>query len=308
MSSTRITALLAAAALLVIGSFLVSAWFARRRQLRKLQAVQNHSQELKTSRLTITLFNGTTMGIPTSTGQLTSPQPSLVPSAHFTQGWYNRRRMLVSLGLLGMLALTLFIQTGGAGDAFQSVATTLHNTLSNISGVNISTAAQVSKTASDAIVRVDSADRSQYNNVTEYQVWSYSSCSGISMEEVMDAYGSHYNAGDVLEYEYKIGVWSISAGLLGGAPSLAKVADHYGFQANANPLSTIDAIVAMANKGFPVIVGSNSHIMVIKGGDADHVYAVDSSEVNRQTMTRAAFAAFWNGFSVLITPKGVTPQ
>ena len=64
----------------------------------------------------------------------------------------------------------------------------------------------------------------------------------------------------------------------------------------------------MANKGFPVIVGSNAHIMVIKGGDADHIYAVDSSEVNRQTMTRAAFAAFWNGFSVLITPKGVTPQ
>jgi hypothetical protein len=43
--------------------------------------------------------------------------------------------------------------------------------------------------------------------------------------------------------------------------------------------------------------------MVIKGGDANFVYVVDSSPANRTIMTHDQFMNFWDGFSVLVIPE-----
>ena len=120
----------------------------------------------------------------------------------------------------------------------------------------------------------------------------------------MNAYGRHYIASDVLQVEANLGIWDTYEGLTGGEPGMAKAANYFGFQTSPNPPRTLDALIATANAGTPVIVGSTGHIMVVKGGDSNYVYVVDSSLANRQIMTHDQFMNFWNGFSVLVTPKG----
>src|SRR5262249_51163948 len=69
--------------------------------------------------------------------------------------------------------------------------------------------------ASANLVRVDSALKNQYKDY-QWPLWSYYSCSGISLEMVMNAYGRNYTAGQVLEEEQKKRVWDIPDGLTGG--------------------------------------------------------------------------------------------
>jgi len=61
------------------------------------------------------------------------------------------------------------------------------------------------------LVRVDSAARNQYATLYQWQVWAYSSCSGIAMETVMNAYGRHLIASDVLQVEQNLGVLGCAA-------------------------------------------------------------------------------------------------
>lgn len=167
-------------------------------------------------------------------------------------------------------------------------------------------------TASAHIVRVDSASRSQYYNDYQWQVWSYSSCSGIALEEVMNAYGRHLIAADVLQVELQLGVWDVQLGLL-REEGIAMTANYFGFNASLSHTRTLQQIVAIANSGTPVIVSirdsyyfPGGHIFVVRGGDNQYVYTVDSSPANFTRMTYSMFSAMWganNDFSAVVTPR-----
>ncbi len=306
MSSAIVTLLLLIVTLLIIGSFVYSAWRAHQSHMREIGANQEElSSTTGQMLLVVQLMDGSMVGLD-RTGPLNTSRhlPKVVPSAHLPHHWYNRRRSIVSLGLFAMLAIGLLIQTGVAGDAFHSLTSGLTLTGSQISGLSFQTALRSAPaSASSRIIRVDSALRNQYYTDYQYQVWSYSSCSGISLEEVMNSYGHNFVASDVLQVESDMGIWDTYDGLTGGEPGMAKAADHFGFSASAHPPRTLQDLILTANKGFPVIIGSLGHIMVVKGGDANFVYVVDSSPANRQVMTHDQFMNFWDGFSVLITPK-----
>ena len=307
MSPAIITGALLTLMLLIIGSFVFSAWQAQRQHMRELKDEAKDELSTNTGHMAVMvqLLDGSVVGVENPLpAKVTNELLTVTPTAHLPQSWYNRRRTVVSLGLLLMVIIGLLVETGGAGDVFHALTRVLNLSSLQTSGFDLQTNVQsTSFTASTRIVRVDSAQRDQYYNDYQYQTWSYSSCSGISLEEVMNAYGHHYIAADVLQVEQNMGVWNTSQGLTGGEPAMGRVAAHFGFQTNANPPRTLADLIAVANKGTPVIVGSPAHIMVIKGGDANYVYAVDSSPVNRQAMTYDQFLSFWDGFSVLITPN-----
>ncbi len=306
MSSALITALLLGAVLLIITGFIVSVLFERRRHL---QALAHRTQvHPTTSRRTTVLlhpqdglivyaerFPQTSSSSPRSLFQLPS-------------SWYTRRGTLVSLSFLIMLLLTLFVQSGLADGALQNISRTF-SFLSASESTDYLTAAQlqaqaqgVSLTASQRIVRVDSAAENQYYNMYQWGVWSYSSCSGIAMEEVMNAYGKHLIAADVLQVEQNLGVWNSYSGLVTGEKGIAEAAAYFGFKANPNPPRTLQALLALANKGYPVIVGVPDHILVVRGGNSAYVYLVDSAPADQTTVTYAQFMNEWNNFSVVLTP------
>ncbi len=308
MSAVIVTALLLAAVFLIIGSFLLSAWIARRKHLREL-ARQKDEISTTTGRMMVVmqLRDGSMVGVENQAPlELTHSLPAVVSSAHLSSGWYSRRRSVVSLGLLMMIALGLLIQTGAAGDMFHKLTRAIASSTTNntqLSAQALSTAFQPAPdTASSRIVRVNSADRNQYATQSEYQVWSWSSCSGISLEEVMNAYGHHYIASDVLQVEQNMGIWNTYDGLTGGEPAMARAAAYFGFKASSTPPRTLQDLIDVANSGMPVIVGIPGHIMVVKGGDANNVYVVDSSMTNRTVLTHTQFMNIWDKFSVLITP------
>jgi len=205
-----------------------------------------------------------------------------------------------------MVLLTLFAQSGLADGALQGLryGIALLDFTHHTSALELSTSTlPLDGTASSRIIRVDSAVRGQYYSNYQWQVWSYSSCSGISMEEVMDAYGRHLIAADVLQVESDLGVWDTYNGLTGGEPGIAKAASYFGFRAVPNPPRTVQDLIAVANKGFPVIVGVPGHILVVRGGDSNNVYLVDSAPADRTIMSRAQFANWWDNFSVELLPS-----
>ena len=306
MSSAIVTAVLMALMLLIVGSFVFSAWLARRRHMRDLTQ-QEAEMGPTTGRMMVMvqLMDGSVVGLENQVPvNVTNKLPAVVPSAHLSHSWYNQRRTIVSLGLLLMLLIGVLIQTGAAGEVLTTLTKNISSTTAvQMSGASVQTAFQpLPFSASARIVRVDSAAADQYANQYEYSVWSYSSCSGISLEEVMNSYGRHYIASDVLQVEQNLGVWDTYNGLTGGEPGMAKAAAYFGFQTSANPPRTLKDLISTANKGTPVIVGSPGHILVVKGGDDTYVYLVDSAPANRTAMTYAQFMAFWDGFSVLVLP------
>jgi hypothetical protein len=307
MLSAVITALLFVLMLVIVASFVIGALREHQRQVRS-QALQERSitqfrapSQFKAPGIQVTAVlqfqNGSAVGLekPHSPFHLSLPT-----------SWYRRRRTLVSFGLLLMMVITLFAQSGLADGALQGLkrGIALLDFTQHTSAFDLSTSTiPLDGTASSRIVRVDSADRRQYYTDYQWQVWSWSSCSGISMEEVMDAYGRHLIAADVLQVESDLGVWDTYNGLTGGEPGIAKVASYFGFRAVANPPRTIQDLVAVANKGFPVIVGVPGHILVVRGGDSNNVFLVDSAPADRTIMSRAQFAGWWDNFSVELLPN-----
>jgi ABC-type bacteriocin/lantibiotic exporter with double-glycine peptidase domain len=129
------------------------------------------------------------------------------------------------------------------------------------------------------------------------------------MEMVMNSYGRRLVAADVLEVEDKLGVWSTSLGLL-REDGISQTAEYFGFNASLSHSRTIQDIVALANKGNPVIVSvrdsyyyPNGHIFVIRGGDDQYVFIADSSPANFQRMSYPMFQGMWQGFSAVLTPQ-----
>lgn len=296
MLSAVITALVFIVMLLLVASFLVGASRERRRHLRSLaKQAQECSQpsDLQVTAI-LQLQDGSVIGVK----KTRSPFVFSLPTS-----WYRRRRTLVSVGLLLMLLLTLFLQSGLADGAMQGIKQefALLNIKQHTSAYDLSTSSL--GTASSRIIRVDSADRGQYYSDYQWRVWSYASCSGIAMEEVMNAYGRHFIAADILQVEANLGVWNVYSGLTGGENSMAEAANYFGFKAVPNPPRTLQALLDIANKGFPVIVGIPGHILVVRGGDSNYVYLVDSAPANRKFMTHGEFLAMWDGFTVELVPR-----
>src|SRR5438132_4331238 len=299
MLSAVITALVFVVMLLLVSSFLIGALHERRRHLR---ALAKQAQEWSQSHgLQVTavlqLQDGTVIGVK----KTRSPFVFSLPAS-----WYGRRRTLVSIGLLIMLLLTLFIQSGLADGAMQGIRQgfALLNIKQQTSAYDLSTSSlPLDGTASGRIIRVDSAVRSQYYSDYQWRVWSYASCSGIAMEEVMNAYGRHLIAADVLQVEANLGVWDVYNGLTDGENGIAEAANYFGFKVVPNPPRTLQNLIDVANKGFPVIVVIPGHILVVRGGDSNYVYLVDSAPANRKFMTHGAFLAVWDGFSVELVPR-----
>lgn len=307
MSPAIITAVLLTVMLLTVSSFVFSAWLAHRKHMRELKE-QQADLGTTTGRMMVVvqLLDGSMVGVENPLpAQVTNKLQAVVPSAHLSHSWYNRQRTVVSLGLLVMLLIGVSIQTGVAGDVFHTLTQGLTLSGSQVYGANLQASFQsIPFSASARITRVDSALRNQYYTDYQYQVWSYSSCSGISLEEVMNSYGRHYIAADVLQVEQNMGIWDSYNGLTGGEPGMARAAAYFGFHTSPHPPRTLQDLILTANKGFPVIIGSPGHIMVVKGGDANYVYVVDSAPANRTVMTHAQFMNFWDGFSVLVMPPG----
>ena len=298
MLSAVITALLFIVMLLIVASFVTSAMRERRRHLQTITAQAQDWSRSPERQVTavLQLQDGTVVGLEKQESPF---------HISLSTSWYRRRRTLVSVGLLLMMLLTLFLQSGLADGALQSLrrGMALLNVAQHTSAFDLSTTSILDGTASSRIIRVDSADRGQYYSDYQWHVWSYSSCSGISMEEVMDAYGRHLIAADVLQVESDLGVWDTYNGLTGGEAGIATAASYFGFRAVPNPPRTLQDLINVANKGFPVIVGVPGHILVVRGGDSNNVYLVDSAPADRTIMSRQVFANWWDNFSVELVPR-----
>jgi len=298
MSSAVITTLLIGVIVLIAANFVISVVRERRRQQRRLAGQSRSTLPLHPldSHVTMILHmhEGKVVGV---------EKPEPLPTFSLSSSWYTRHRTLVSLSFFLMLFLALFLQSGLADGALQGLSQSF-NLFSAAQSFDLKTVAHpVTLTASMRLERVDSAAQNQYATDYQWHVWSYVSCSGISLEEVMNAYGQHLIASDVLQVEQNLGVWDTYNGLTGGEPGMAKAANYFGFKASPNPPRTLQALIAVTNKGFPVIVGLPGHIFVVRGGDSNYVYLADSAPANRTVMTHQEFMSVWNGFSVLITPR-----
>ncbi|MBX5449699.1 MAG: hypothetical protein IRZ24_06485 [Thermogemmatispora sp.] len=277
------------------------------RRSKQVRAAQKHAAAAGCEKQSVSVI------LPTPEGALVSLQKAeSLPSLVLPPVWYRRWRMLVSLGLLLMLGLALASQGGIVRDTFRTLTATF-SFFSASSTMGLQTAPHpLPDTASARIVRVDSASRSQYYTDYQWQVWSYSSCSGIALEEVMNAYGRHLIAADVLQVELQLGVWDVQLGLL-REEGIAMTANYFGFNASLSHTRTLQDIISIANGGTPVIVSirdsyyfPGGHIFVVRGGDSQYVYTVDSSPANFTRMTYAMFTAMWranNDFSAVVTPR-----
>lgn len=309
MLSAIITASLFGVMVLIITSLLLGAWHEQQRHKRILQIQAQTSTQPLREHVTTTLHvqNGMIVGVE-------KPKPS--PAFTLSSSWYTRRRTLVSLGFLTMAVLTLFAQNALADGSLQHLSNGLDFTLLSYSQPQPSDlhpathpTPVVPLTASQRVVRINSGAANQYATTYEHDVWEYSSCSGIAMEMVMNAYGRHLIASDVLQEELKLGVWNVQLGLLRDE-GIAMTAAYFGFNADLSHSRMVQDIVAIANKGHPVIVSvrdayyfPGGHIMVVRGGDNHYVYLADSSPANFPRMSYSMFLGMWSGFSAVLTPR-----
>jgi Peptidase_C39 like family len=331
MLSVIITALLLGLMLLIIASLLLGTWREQQRHKRTLQTHAQTSTQPLSQHITTTLHaqNGMIVGV---------EKPKHSPAFTWSSSWYMRRRTLVSLGFLTMTILTLFVQNALADGSLQHLSNGLDFTLLSYSQPQPSdlhpathptrvvpsathsspvippathSTRVVPLTASQRVVRINSGAADQYATTYEHDVWEYSSCSGIAMEMVMNAYGRHLIASDVLQEELKLGVWNVQLGLLRDE-GIAMTAAYFGFNADLSHSRTVQDIVAIANKGQPVIVSvrdayyfPGGHFMVVRGGDNQYVYLADSSPANFPRMSYSMFLGMWSGLSAILTPHAL---
>jgi len=161
---------------------------------------------------------------------------------------------------------------------------------------------------SGRLVRIGQLDPAQYATHAEFDTWAYSACSTASMTEVINAYGGHYRIHDILVVEAQRGDITPSLGLTGDA-GIADTVAQFGFQTSWGYSLSLDAVIATANAGKPVIVAfppsryAGGHLLVVVGGDASTVRVADSSAWNRTVISRGQFLAWWAGYSAIVTPR-----
>lgn len=304
MLSALVTVLLFSIILLIAASLIITA-----RRERRHSRTQVSCTPLSTYLLAAhPLDRHATIVLQMHDGMVVGSEKPVSPILTSSPSWYTRHRTLVSLGFLLMLVLTFFIQGELAGGTLQDLTKGL-----SILGLPQTTGVQtnVHLTASQQLIRGDSAARNQYHTAYQLQVWSYSSCSGFAIAEVMDAYGRHLIAADVLEVEQSLGVWSVYSGLLRDT-GIATTANYFGFNASLSTSRTLQDIIAIGNNGAPVIASvrdsyyyPGGHIFVVRGGDSQYVYLADSSPANFTRMSYPMFLNMWQArsFSAVLTPR-----
>jgi peptidase C39-like protein len=162
--------------------------------------------------------------------------------------------------------------------------------------------------ASQSLVRLSQLDPGQYASSQEYSTWAYSACSTAAMTEVFNAYGHHYLVTDILKVEAQIGEITPQLGLLEDV-GIQRTAAQFGFKTTWGHNLSLDQIIDIANHGRPVIVSfppdryDGGHLLVVTGGNSSTVYLADSSRWNRQSLSRAQFLQWWEGFYAIATPK-----
>ncbi len=174
----------------------------------------------------------------------------------------------------------------------------------------INTATQLLATSSGAakaLVRIGQLDSDQYASTSEYDTWAYSTCSAASMTEVINAYGHHYRLTDILAVESRLGEITPSDGLL-EPTGIAHTVAKFGFKTITLTNDSLDNLIAIANRGWPVIVSfppdhwTGGHILVLRGGNSSTVDLADSSKLNMTVMPRSTFTYYWEGFAVVPIP------
>jgi len=162
--------------------------------------------------------------------------------------------------------------------------------------------------ASKSLVRLSQLDPTQYASNQEFTTWAYSACSTTSLTEVLNAYGHHFRVTDVLKVEASIGEITPQLGLLNEA-GIQQTAAQFGFKTTWGHNLSLDQIINIANQGRPVIVSfppdryAGGHLLVVTGGNSSIVKLADSSLWNRQSLSRAQFLQWWEGFYAIVTPK-----
>jgi hypothetical protein len=177
---------------------------------------------------------------------------------------------------------------------------------------------------SRSVTAFSQADKTQYNNENpQWSQWSYSACSGCAMAALMDAYGANLNGkplncGDVLEVEYRLSVYNpVHAwGLQRGVPDeLAKTAAQFGFTGYSTQKLSLDDLITLANAGIPSIVRIPSHIMILTGGDSQHIFLADSGGLHLSQVDRTQFLhglpgsklyagqSWMEGWYIILTPN-----
>jgi Peptidase_C39 like family len=223
--------------------------------------------------------------------------------------WYTRRRTLVSLGLLLMVMLALFVQSGLADGVLKKLSISINLLSDTFQASDLSTAAHMDQlNASQQLVRISQLDPAQYNSPEEYNTWAYSACSAASMTEVFNAYGHQYRVTDILNVEAQIGEITPALGLV-RPEGVEHTAAQFGFKTTWGNAWSLDQVIEAANRGNPVIVSfppdryDGGHILVVTGGNSTTVYLADSSGWNRHSLSIAQFLQWWEGFAAVVTPK-----
>lgn len=299
MLSAVVTAVMVGVMLFVIASYIIGALHQRKKYLRlpttQAQVPLYGTDYIKTVRAH--MYNEGAIDIKRST---VHPGFILPPS------WYRRHRGFVSLGLLIMILLTLFVQSGLADGTLQNLGKGINSfILSHTSAQDVQA---VAHNASQQLVRISQLDPNQYSSPDEFNTWAYSACSAASLTEVFDAYGFHYRITDVLKLEAQIGEITPAEGLL-RPEGIENTAAQFGFKTSWGNSWSLDQVINTANQGMPVIVSfspdryDGGHILVVTGGDSNLVYLADSSLWNRHSLPREQFLQWWEGFAAVVTPR-----
>lgn len=302
MRSILVTILSLVVMLVIVAGLIVSTWLTHRRRKHKEAAFWSaapysmHSHPTRVPYAANALVTG-------------SERNAARPGLKLPPSWYTRRGTLVSLGLLVMLMLGLSVQSGLVDGTLERLSKGLvFFSASQTSPITLSTALQPGENASRQLVRISQLDPNQYSSSSEFSTWAYSACSTAAMTEVFNAYGDHYRITDVLQVEARIGEITPSEGLL-RPEGIANTAAQFGFKTTWGNSWTLDQVIARANAGDPVIVSfppdryAGGHLLVVTGGDSEMVYLADSSLWNRQSLTRAQFLQWWEGYAAVVTPQ-----
>lgn len=221
-----------------------------------------------------------------------------------------KRVSLIGLGLIALLLVTLFAQSGMGKQTFNVIQATSFSSAPQLVTLELHPVAQRAQdiNASKALARLSQLDPNQYATQDEFNTWGYSACSATAMTEVFNAYGGHYRITDVLNVESEIGEITPQLGLLENI-GVARTAAKFGFVTEWGNSWTLDQVLSNANAGHPVIVSwpperyTDGHIVVVTGGDDDDIYLADSSLWNRQEVSRTQFLQWWGGFAAVPTPE-----
>jgi hypothetical protein len=303
MRSILVTILSLAVMLLIIGGLIVSARLTNRRR--------KHIGTSFWSAAPYSMHGHPTL-VPFAENALvtTTERYSAQPGLNLPPSWYTRRGILVSLGLLFMLMLALFVQSGLVDGTLERLGKGLvFFSASQTSTVDLNTTTHPGLVnASQQLVRISQLEPNQYSSQNEFSTWAYSACSTAAMTEVFNAYGNNFRITDVLQVEARIGEITPVEGLL-RPEGIANTAAQFGFKTTWGNSWTLDQVIAHANSGNPVIVSfppdryAGGHLLVVTGGDSQMVYLADSSLWNRRSLTHAQFLQWWEGYAAVVTPQ-----